>query len=124
MTLNDLLTGKKIDPKQVIVMRHRPHEPELNKVLPWLAVERPDVFNAYQQTQGEKLEGVIQSLTGTGYVASFIGRQPGKALFVGLYKINGSRPLTYEQFWQIPAYIKMKAFGMKGWAQDEANFRS
>ncbi len=34
MTLNDLLRGKNIDPEQVLVMRHRPSEPELNKVLP------------------------------------------------------------------------------------------
>jgi len=37
MNLNDLLLGKDIDPKHVLVLRHRPHEPELNQVLPWLA---------------------------------------------------------------------------------------
>lgn len=58
MNLNDLLRGKEIDPKNVLVMRHRPHEPELNKVIPWLAAEKPHVYNAYQQTQGEKLEKV------------------------------------------------------------------
>ena len=41
MDLNDLLKGKEIDPKKVLVLRHRPHEPELNKVLPWLAAEKP-----------------------------------------------------------------------------------
>jgi hypothetical protein len=51
MNFNDLLTGKDINPLDVIVMRHRPSEPELRKVLPWLAAERPDLFNAYQQTQ-------------------------------------------------------------------------
>src|SRR5436190_21133983 len=43
MFLSDLLTGKGIDPEQVLVLRHRPHERQLNKVLPWLAAERPDV---------------------------------------------------------------------------------
>ena len=47
MNLNDLLRRKDIDPKQVLVLRHCPLEPELNKVLPWLAAEKPDVFNAY-----------------------------------------------------------------------------
>jgi hypothetical protein len=51
MNLKDLLLGKNIDPQSVLVLRHRPLEPELNKVLPWLAAERLDVFNAYQQTQ-------------------------------------------------------------------------
>lgn len=120
MELNDLLRGKDIDPRYVLVLRHRPHEPELNKVLPWLAAEKPDTFNAYQQTQGEKLERVMQALTGTGYVASFIGREAGKALFVGLYSIAGSKPLTYEEYWRVPAYIEMKAFNMKGWDVKEA----
>ena len=54
MTLNDLLRGKNIDPETVLVFRHRPSAPELNKALPWFAAEKPDVFNAYQQTQGSE----------------------------------------------------------------------
>ncbi len=37
MNLNDLLRAKNIDPHQVLVLRHRPSEPELNKILPLLA---------------------------------------------------------------------------------------
>jgi hypothetical protein len=111
MNLNDLLHGKGIDPQQVLVLRHRPSEPGLNKVLPWLAAEKPDVFNAYQQTQTKKLEKAMLS---AAYVASFIGREAGKALFIGLYSIGPSKPLTVEEYWQIPANIEMKAFGMKG----------
>lgn len=119
MNLNDLLCKEGIDPKHVLVLRHRPVEPELRKVLPWLASEKPDFFNAYQQTQREKLEKVMNAMVGVGYVASFIGSQPGKALFVGLYTIAASRPLTYEEFWQIPAYVAMKAFGLKGWTHKD-----
>ena len=96
------------------VLRHRPWEPQLNKVLPWLAAEKPDLFNAYQQTQGEKLERVMQVLSGTGYVASFIGREAGKALFVGLYSIGESKSLSYDEFWTVPANIELQALGMKG----------
>jgi hypothetical protein len=122
MNLNDLLRGKGIDPQHVLVLRHRPHEPELNKVLPWLAAERPDLFNAYQATQGEKLERVMQGMMGTGYIAAFIGQEPGKALFVGLYSIAASKPLTYEEFWRVPACIELKEkFGMTGWATRDAS---
>ncbi|MFB3917258.1 MAG: GIY-YIG nuclease family protein [Terriglobales bacterium] len=117
MNLNDLLLTKSIKPEQVLVLRHRPTEPALNKVLPWLAAEKPDVYNAYQQTQGEKVE---KAMSRAAYVASFIGHEPGKALFIGLYSIDGSRPLTYEEFWQVPAYVEMKAFGMRGFTKDEA----
>ncbi len=120
MNLNDLFLGKGIDTRQVLVFRHRPHEPELNKVLPWLAAEKPDVFNAYQQTQGEKLEKVMSTMKGAGYVASFIGHEPGKALFIGLYSIGGSKPLTREEYWQVPAHIEMKTFGMKGFTEEQS----
>ena len=69
MTLNDLLCGEGIDPEVVLVMRHRPSERELNKVLPWLAAERPDVFNAYQQTRTERVEKAMGT---AAFVASFI----------------------------------------------------
>jgi hypothetical protein len=119
MNLNDLLRGKGIDPQYVLVLRHRPREPELNKVLPWLAAERPDLFNAYQQTQGERLERVMQATTGVGHVASFIGREPGKALFVGLYSIGEFKPLTYDEYWKIPANIELKAFGHRGFTGEK-----
>jgi hypothetical protein len=120
MNLNDLLRGKDIDPGHVLVFRHRPNEPELNEVLPWLAAEEPEVFNAYQQTQGERVERAMQAMTGTGYVASFLGREPGKALFVGLYSIGASKPLSREEFWRIPAYVKLKAYGMRDFASERA----
>ena len=41
------------------------------------------LYNAYQQTQGKVVEKAMKKAE---YVASFIGHEPGKALFVGLYK--------------------------------------
>lgn len=120
MNLNDLFEMKGIEPKRVIVLRHRPHEPELSKVLPWLAAEKPDVFNAYQQTQGAKLEKAMASISGFGYVASFIGHEPSKALFVGLYSIDKTEPLTRDKYWQVPPYKELKAFGMQGFTEEDA----
>ena len=110
-----MLLGKGIDPQHVLVFRHRPQEPELNKVLPWLAADKPDLFNAYQQAHGVRLEAAMEAMKGAGYVASFIGREPGKALFVGLYSIVASKPLTYEQFWKIPANNELQALGQNHW---------
>lgn len=118
MNLNDLLQGQKIDPKNVLVLRHRPHERELREVLPWLAAEKPKVFNAYQQTQGPKLERAMEALVGSGFVASFIGHEPGKAIFVGLYSIVGAKPLTYDEYWKVPEYIEMKKYAMQGWCRE------
>jgi hypothetical protein len=115
MNLNDLLTGNGIDPKHVLVLRHRPHEPELRKVLPWLVAERPDLFNAYQSTQAERVEGAMAR---AAHVAAFIGHQPGKALFVGIYSVKGSKRITRNQFWQKRAFVELKKLGMKGFTKD------
>src|SRR5437016_3775335 len=114
MNFDDLLHSKSIDPRKVLVLRHRPHEPALKNVLPWLAAERHDLFNAYQQAQGGRLERAMQAMTGTGYIASFIGREAGKSLFVGLYSISASKPLTYEQYWRLPANVELEKHGMRG----------
>ncbi len=115
MNLNDLLKAKDLDPKQVLVLRHKPKEPSLDKVLPWLASERHDLFDAFQQTQGLHLESTMKKLVGVGHIASFIRRGGGKALFVGLYSIE-SNPLTYDKFWKVPAHRELKALGMKGFS--------
>jgi len=117
MDLNDLLIAAQIDPRQVLVLRHRPSEPKLNKALRRWAAAKPDMFNAYQQTQTRKVE---KAMAGAAYVASFIGHGPGKALFVGLYSIGASKPLTRDEFRQVPAYIEMKEkYGMKGFTEEE-----
>jgi hypothetical protein len=116
MYLNDLLKSKDIDPKRVLVLRHRPWESQFNKVLPWLAAEKPDLFNAYQQTQQERVEGAMQRAS---HVAAFIARGPGKALFVGLYSVEGSKPISRKEFSAIPANVELKALGMNGWAKED-----
>jgi hypothetical protein len=118
MNLNDLFINKGYDPKNIIILRHRPYEPELKKVLPWLAAEKPNVFNAYQQTQTVKLEKAMEKLSGAGFVASFIGTEASKALFIGMYSIGNTKPLTRDQYWQVPEYIEMKAFGIEGFTEN------
>ncbi|QDU44535.1 hypothetical protein Mal52_30180 [Symmachiella dynata] len=109
MELNDLFKSHGIDPKSVIVMRHRPIEPELRKVLPWLAAEHPDTYNAYQQSQGPRLE---KSMQRAQYVASFIGHQPSKGLFVGLYKVVNWKEYPRQKFWKMPGAKQLQTFGM------------
>lgn len=116
MNLNDMLQLHGIEPATVLVMRHRPFEPELRKVLPWLAAERPATFNAYQQTQASQTtETALQRAT---FLASFIGTEPGQALFAGLYRRGASRPLGYKDYWEKPEYVEMKEFGIRGFQGD------
>lgn len=123
MTLNDLFRGNEIDPQKVIAFRHRPWEPQLNKVLPWLAADRPDLFNAYQQSQTKPVERAMDVLRGTGYVAAFIRYAPGKALFIGLYSIRGAKRITRDQYWSMPANVELKSFGMSGFTDESKSAR-
>jgi hypothetical protein len=115
MEFNDLLAKQDIDPKSVLVMRHRPAEPDIRKVLPWLAAERPQTYNAYQQTQGPRAEKAMQKAS---FIASFIGHEAGRALFIGLYRRGDWRPLAFDAFWNVPAYVEMRAFGMLGYEEE------
>lgn len=113
MTLNHLLEQQGLDVTSTLVLRHRPTSPELRKQLPWLAAERPDVFNAYQQQQGDALERVMQKLVGTGTITSFIGHEPGRAVFVGVYSITGARAVTEVQLNEIHAYVELSGLGSR-----------
>jgi hypothetical protein len=110
MDFKDVLLKQKFDLENIMVMKHRPTEPKLRKVLPWLAVDRPDVFNAYQQAQNPDAE---KALMKADFVASFIG-QGDKAIFVGLYRRGNWHAVTDEQFWAIPENQILKPFGIKG----------
>ena len=47
-------------------------------------------------------------------VASFIGHEAGKALFIALYHRGQWHPLTHDDYWRVPANIEMRDFGMRG----------
>jgi hypothetical protein len=113
MQFNDLLENQSIDPETVLVLRHRPSEPKLREVFPWLAAERPELFNAYQRIQTLKVE---KSMMRASYVASFIGHESGKGLFVGLYRRGRWRPLSYEAYWRMRSSKDLRKFGHGGFA--------
>lgn len=116
-----MLTSEGISPEHTVVFRHRPTEPELRKVLPWFAAERPEIFNAYQQTQAStKVENALKRLVNHGYVAAFIGHQPGRALFVSLYSIDASMPLTREEFARSTGFEELTSLGSKTWVNDDS----
>lgn len=120
MTLNDLLENQKINPSRVVVMRHRPSEPALNKVFPWLAAEKPKLFNAYQQFHSIKVQSAMEKICGDGFVASFIGITPGEAVFAGLSEISAAKRVSYKEFWELPENIELAKLGMVGWRKDDS----
>ncbi|RYG14304.1 MAG: GIY-YIG nuclease family protein [Burkholderiales bacterium] len=109
--LNDLLVKAGLDPAQIMVMRHRPTEKDLREVLPWLAAERHEIYNAYQSGHGEKVERALGRVT---HLVSFIGHEPRRAVFVGVYSIDGLREVSAKQFWKIPENQELRKLGTRG----------
>jgi hypothetical protein len=108
MDLNDLLREVSIDPRTTLVMRHQPKEKELRRVLKWLAVSQPDVYNAYQQTQRPTVE---RKMLKASHIASFIANRAERALFVGLYENRGGKVTSLAQRLRIPGHSELPKYG-------------
>lgn len=112
LNFNDLLELRGFDPAQVVLLRHRPREAQLRRAFNWLAAEKPDLFDAFQSSHGPQVEA---TLTKAAFVASFIGHRPGQAVFVGLYRVRGFKPITHAEIWASPALQALRALGMEGY---------
>jgi hypothetical protein len=115
LDLKNLLELGGLDPAQVLVVRHVPIEKSLKRVLPWLVVERPDLFLAYQRIQWRTLE---KAMTRGQYIASFIGQEPVQATFAGLYRIGEWETLDYDGYRRFPGNNELEVLGMSGRTPD------
>lgn len=111
LTLNHLLENDGIELSDVLVFRHRPYEPQLNRIIGWMVAERPDLFECYQSTHAARTEA---ALARAKYLASFIRHGPGSALFVGLYSVQEVRPISIEEALSRPCHQELMALGMTG----------
>ncbi len=117
--LNDLLTKSGLDPATVMVMRHRPAEKDLRAVLPWLAAERPAVYNAFQCNHSEVVE---KALSKARYLVSFIGHEAGRAVFVGVYEVARYEVVSVDRFWALPGNAELRVLGISGPKDERDSF--
>ena len=104
-----------IDPAQCLVVRHTPIEKSLKRVLPWLVVERPDLFRAYQQIQWSSLEAAMKK---AGHVASFVAQETGAATFAGVYRIGEWQQIDCDGYYAFPGNRELEELGMSGRTPD------
>jgi hypothetical protein len=110
-----VLDGTEIGVHQIGVARHVPNQPELQRALPWLAAEKHEIYNAYQQAQRPG----ATILRSANYLVSCISY--GKdALYVGTYKITGQRLMLFDEYWKIPANQELRRLGMS-WDNEDAD---
>lgn len=100
-----------IDPAEVVIVRHVPVEKALRRVLPWLALERPDLFLAYQCIQWQTLE---KAMTRARYIASFIGQESIAATYAGFYRIGSWETLDHAGYMTFPGNSELEKLGMAG----------
>jgi hypothetical protein len=115
LDFNALLRLVEVDPAETVIVRHVPVEKPLKRVLPWLVVERPDLWLAYQRIQWRSLEKAMASAR---YVASFIGQEPVTATFAGVYKIGERQVLDFEGYRSFPGNSELEQLGMSGRSAD------
>lgn len=111
LTFNEALISSGVDLNSVVVFRHRPYEPALNRIFEWIAAERPDLYNCYQSTHSSRIEA---ALVRAKYIASFIRYGGGSAIFVGLHEIRSYRSITKAECIGRPAHQELMSLGMVG----------
>ena len=109
LDLNQLLAleGLELSKLRVAGARHVPSAPNLQRVLPWLAAERHELYNAYQRAQKP---GATVFRT-ADYLVSCISHPKG-ALFIGIYKVAGYRAMSFEEYWRLPCNEELRKLGM------------
>lgn len=118
LDFNLLLELVELDPAETLIVRHVPVEKALKRVLPWLVVERPDLWLAYQRIQWATLQN---AMTRGRLIASFVGDDPGHATFAGLYKIGQWQTLDFESYCSFPGNGELEELGMSGRSADMGN---
>lgn len=115
LDFRNLLELVEIDPAETLIVRHIPIEKSMKRVLPWLVLERPDLWLAYQRIQWRPLE---KAMTRGGYFASFIGQDAAAATFAGIYRIGEWEVLDYEGYARFPGNSELKKLGATGRSPD------
>lgn len=111
LTLNGLLEASGIELNEVLVFRHRPWEPSLNRIFDRIVSQRRDLFDCYQSTHAAHTES---ALLRARYVASFIRYRPKQALFIGLYQNESNRRLEVADCESRPLHRELMSLGMGG----------
>ncbi len=115
LDFNTLLEQAGLEPNKTLIVRHAPVETELKRVLPWLVVDRPELWRAYQQIQWKSLE---KAMIKAQSIASFIGQEAGHATFAGLYSIGDHQALGHAGYDAFPGNAELTELGMTGRTPD------
>jgi hypothetical protein len=116
LSFNQLLSNNGFDLVETNLIRHRPTEKKLQKLFPWLVSERPELFDLYQSTQSPTREA---SILRRRYLASFVGLDDGKTVFIGFYKRQEYRLKSRREFQTDSRWADLKSFGCSSFPEEK-----
>ena len=108
LTLGDLISSGGLTASTAVVVRHRPIERKLQAVLPWLVADRPDLFQVYQSFQERRAAACLMR---RAHLISFLGLEPGRAVFAGAFQIGDATPVSEEIFQGTPGQAELFELG-------------
>ena len=110
MYFHELLMKSGIKPNEVLAMRHVEKAPkDFRETLERWARDGSELFDTYQRGHGSRSRIALAKAT---YLASFIGHEPGKAKFVGLYRhTRRPRQVSHAQYLRIPENRELRRLG-------------
>lgn len=85
MNFHAILGTIAVPRKDIAVMLHVSDRVKFQRVLPVLAAEHPELFDAFQNQHGPNVEATLMK---RGHVASFVNIRADEFAFVGLYRIT------------------------------------
>lgn len=101
---NTLLEEEGISPQDVSMILHTTAIRKLRRMLPYLAGERPDLFEAYNSVHGEQ---ATATLINRPFAATFVHTGNRKLLFVGLSEVSSEkRPV--EEIYADPRFDELE----------------
>ena len=105
VTFNGLLETCGLRPQDVSVILHTPKPRKLHRVLPWLASERPDLFDAYQSVHSTNAESTLRNRP---FAAAFVSDGKGGMCFVGLYDVAAAEYLPTSEIYADPRFAELE----------------
>lgn len=97
---NSLLAAVGLDPSKVRLLRHR-HRPEYRRLMYQDAIHRDPRFERYQS--GQVNPRVIDQICQATAIAAFVVGPDGETVFVGLWRVMGSRKEHIPDPYIVPA---------------------
>lgn len=113
--LNDALRRSTLDPAETLVLRNA--TVELGQAIYWIADERPELFRAYQHTQGTQLSAAMSKAK---HLVSCIAQQADKAVFVQVYDIIGRQLMDASAFGALPEHQELAQHGYEMLSEGES----